>query len=120
MTKPLSVIFHENLFFLIQKRKAKAPNLSDKSKFFENELGEILGTSANPSLQLIEKISKEFGVPASWLLTDRKRPSSRVTCCHDVDVVCGMLPALEALQVRTFIERNKEHIEEHLFEQTFA
>ncbi|MBS5492870.1 MAG: hypothetical protein KHX35_10975 [Sutterella wadsworthensis] len=119
MSKPLSIIFQDNLFYLIQKRKVKVPNLNDKSKFFENELCELLGTSPNPSLQLIEKISKEFGVPAAWLLTDQKRPSSRVTSCQGVDVVCGMLPSIEALQVKMFIERNKEHVEEHLFEQTF-
>ncbi len=54
MVKPLSIIFQDNLFYLIQKRKAKVPTLSDKTKFFENEHYELLGTSPNPSLQITE------------------------------------------------------------------
>lgn len=119
MKKPLGVIFLENIRYLYKKTGANQTTIARRGGFSQGGFSDLLSNPdlyPNPSLDLVERIAKGFGVPAIWLLTDHKRPSQRVECFPGYEVVCGMLPEIEALQVRMMLDRRKRDWEEKLLQ----
>lgn len=103
MRKSLGTILQENIKLLMEASGSTQTEVAKKGQFSQGGLSELLSNDMfypNPTLDFVERLADGFGVPATWLLTDHKKPSQRIKAFPSHDFVCVMVPEIEALVLR--------------------
>ena len=102
MIRSVSDVFYVNVRRLLAISGLSQGELARRGGFSQGGLSDFLSPDKlqNPTLEMMERYAKAFGVPLAYLLIDQDAPAEQIPVLPDYQLVSVVVPSVIGLRIK--------------------